>query len=270
MPAPEPAAQTAAEAAADLHLLTAAAVEAGRIAVAHWNAGAEAWEKPGGEGPVTEADLAVDRFLQTTLRAARPAYGWLSEETQDDPARLACARVFVVDPIDGTRAFANGERTWAISVAVVDHGRPVAGCVHLPLRGFTYTAAMGGGAWLDERPLRASTAALDGATLLAARPTLDPVRWPGGVPPVRREFRSSLAYRMALVGEGRFDAMVTFRDTWEWDIAAGTIIALEAGAAVTDITGGSLRFNSPGRHTRGVIAGGTEVHAGLLRHARPA
>lgn len=257
-------------AAADLELLRAAAQEAGKIALRYWNEGAEAWEKPGGEGPVTEADLAVDAYLRETLTQARPEYGWLSEESHDDPARLDCPQCFVVDPIDGTRAFANGERTWAVSIAVVEDGRPLAGVVELPARDKIYHAAQGMGAWRGDTRLRASPRSmLEGATLLAARPTMEPDHWPGGRPPVTREFRSSLAYRMALIGEGRFDAMATFRNTWEWDIAAGSLIAAEAGAAVTDRHGGALTFNSPGRHTAGVLAGGRDIHAGLMRHLQP-
>lgn len=253
----------------DLPLLRATAREAGRIAQRFWNEGVEAWEKPGDQGPVTEGDLAVDAYLRTTLLSARPQYGWLSEETHDDQARLLADRVFVVDPIDGTRAFANGERTWAISVAVVEHGTPTAAVVHLPLRDKTYTAAKGAGAWRGEDVLQASERRrLEDAEVLLARPTLDPIHWPGGVPPIRREFRSSLAYRMSLIGEGRFDAMVTFRDTWEWDIAAGALIASEAGATVTDGHGAPLRFNSPNRHTPGVVAGGPAIHAGLMGHRR--
>ncbi|MEM8555259.1 MAG: 3'(2'),5'-bisphosphate nucleotidase CysQ [Pseudomonadota bacterium] len=254
-------------ATADLELIRDASEQAGRIALKYWNEGAEAWEKPGGEGPVTEADLAVDNYLCETLTKARPDYGWLSEESQDDPARLSCRRVFIVDPIDGTRSFANGERTWAVSVAVVEDGSPIAAAVVLPARDKVYSAALGHGAHLGTTRLRSSTRGeVAGATVLAARPTMAAPHWPGGVPPVKREFRSSLAYRMAVIGEGRFDAMVTFRDTWEWDIAAGALIAIEAGATVTDRNGQALRLNSPDRHTKGIIAGGPEVHAGLLRH----
>lgn len=255
--------------ASDLPLLRAVAREAGRIAQRYWNEGADSWEKPGDQGPVTEGDLAVDAYLRNTLLSARPKYGWLSEETHDDQVRLERDRVFVVDPIDGTRSFANGERTWAISVAVVEHGTPTAAVVHLPVRGKTYTAAKGEGAWRGEERLRASERrTLDRAEILLARSTLDEIHWAHGVPPIRREFRSSLAYRMSLVGEGRFDGMVTFRDTWEWDIAAGVLIATEAGATVTDGQGDPLRFNSPNRHTAGVIAAGPTIHDGLLKYRR--
>ncbi|WP_138465295.1 3'(2'),5'-bisphosphate nucleotidase CysQ [Poseidonocella sp. HB161398] len=255
----------------DLKLLLDAARSAGEIALRFFDKGAEKWEKPEGQGLVTEADLAVDAHLLKLLLDARPHYGWLSEETQDNPHRLSTERVFVIDPIDGTRSFAHGDRTWALSLAVVENGVPIAAVIHLPARKLTYTAHTGGGAWLNGR-LRISatdTATLDTADILANRLTMEPVHWAGGVPKIRREFRSSLAYRMALVAEGRFDSMATFRDTWDWDIAAGTLIAAEAGATVTDGFGQPLWFNTLDRHNPGLVCASPAVHRALMNHRRP-
>ena len=252
----------------DLTLLAEAAKAAGRIALTYFEGANEVWEK-GADDPVSEADMAVDRFLRETLTAARPGYGWLSEETEDDRARLGASRVFVVDPIDGTRAFVAGERTWAHALAVVEDGRPVAGIVYLPARDRLFAATAGGGATLNGVPLAASARqSVEGARILASRPTLEAKLWPGGLPSVERHFRPSLAYRLSLVGEGRFDGMLTLRDSWEWDIAAGALIATEAGARVTDCRGGALRFNSPRRQTDGVIAAPPAIHAGLLEGLR--
>lgn len=235
----------------------------------YWRHKPKSWEKDDDQGIVTEADLAVDDYLHGILRSARPKYGWLSEETSDNLARLDADTVFVVDPIDGTRSFALGESAWAISIAVVRAGTPTAAVVHMPARDKTYTAALGCGAWRGDSALHASPRTeVENAAVLANRMTMNAPHWPGGVPPIRREFRSSLAYRMSLIGEGRFDAMVTFRNTWEWDIAAGTLIATEAGATVTDAHGAPLRFNTPDRHTAGVLAAGPAIHAGLLGYLR--
>ncbi|MBE3638763.1 3'(2'),5'-bisphosphate nucleotidase CysQ [Mangrovicoccus algicola] len=255
----------------DLTLLREAALSAGEIALRFFDGGAESWEKPGNQGLVTEADLAVDAHLAAQLTAARPGYGWLSEETQDDPHRLSTPRVFVIDPIDGTRSFANGDRTWALSLAVVEGGVPVAAVIHLPARRLTYTAETGGGAWLNGKRRLSATATegLEGADILANRLSMEPVHWPGGVPRIRREFRASLAYRMALVAEGRFDAMATFRDTWDWDIAAGALIAAEAGATVTDGFGQALTFNTLERHNPGLVCAAPGVHPALMAHRRP-
>jgi len=251
----------------DLPLLLDAAHRAADIARRHFQAKPEVWDKGGGQGPVTEADLEVDRMLKATLLSARPGYGWLSEETDDSVARLDCARVFIIDPIDGTRSFVDGSKTFAHSLAIAEQGRVVAAVVYLPLRDMLYSAGLGQGATLNGKPLRHSgREGLDQARVLAARPQLAPDLWPGGVPPVDRHFRPSLAYRLGLVAEGRFDAMVTLRDAWEWDIAAGALICQEAGVAVSDRTGAPLIFNNPTPKHPGVLAGAPLIHAGLLRH----
>ncbi|MBP7002478.1 3'(2'),5'-bisphosphate nucleotidase CysQ [Amaricoccus sp.] len=250
----------------DLALLEAAARAAGEIALRHFHAGPQAVEKPGGAGPVTEADLEVDRMLRAELLAARPDYGWLSEESEDGPGRLEAARVFIVDPIDGTRAFASGQRAWSHSLAVAERGRIVAGVVHLPLLGRTYRAAAGGGAFLDGAPIRASARAdLDDARVLATAAQLDPRHWRGGAAPrLERHMRPSLAYRLCLAAEGRFDAMLTFRDCWEWDVAAGDLIAREAGAAVTTRAGAPASYNNPAPLVPGLIVAGPALHAAIL------
>lgn len=250
---------------ADLALLEDAAREAGRIALGFAGRGPEIWDKPGGLGPVTEADLAVNDMLEARLREARPDYGWLSEESVDGTERLERERVFVIDPIDGTRNFIEGGESWAHALAVVERGTVTAAVVYLPVKGKLYAAARGAGAWLNGRPIRASARPdLSGATMLAAKPTYDARHWPGGVPPVTRVYRPSLAYRLALVAEGRFDAMLTLRDSWEWDIAAGELLLREAGAAVSDRHGAALRFNNAHPQVKGVLAAGAGVHAGLL------
>ena len=264
-----PAADPFPSAESDLALLVAAAEQGGAIAHRYFRQKPRSWDKPDKGGPVTEADLETDAYLRETLTAARPFYGWLSEETPDDHARLARERVFIVDPIDGTRAFIDGETTWSVAVAVASAGVVTAAVVYLPEKDRLYAATMGGGARLNGAPIAASRRdSARGGTLLANRWSMGETYWPGGIPEVTREFRPSLAYRLALVGEGRYDAMVTFRDSWEWDIAAGTLIALEAGAAVTDRHGAALRFNTPNAHAPGVIAGSPGAHAELLARHR--
>lgn len=246
--------------ASDLDLLADAAREAGDIARRYWREDPQVWDK-GGDDPVSEADFAVDTFLKTELLRARPDHGWVSEETEDDPARLDADRVFIVDPIDGTRAFVAGERTWAHSLAIARAGRVTAACVYLPVRDKLYLASSGEGATLNGQPLRASMQnTLQEASVLTPKVTMQDQFWKGGVPPFVRHFRPSLAYRLALVGEGRFDAMITLRPAWEWDIAAGALIAEEAGAIVSDREGGPLRFNSTGRKTAGVITAASALH----------
>ncbi|MEJ6477727.1 MAG: 3'(2'),5'-bisphosphate nucleotidase CysQ [Octadecabacter sp.] len=250
--------------ATDLELLIDAARAAGEIATVHFNASPDVWDKPDGAGPVTEADLAVDAMLRATLCAQRPDYGWLSEETEDSPARLSTDHQFIVDPIDGTRAFIEKSKDWSHSMAVTHHGEVTAAVIYLPLRDMLFAAQKGGGATLNGAPITTSkVTALDGGTVLAARSNMESQNWRAGVPPVKRHFRSSLAYRMALVANGQFDAMLTLRPTWEWDIAAGTLIVTEAGGGATTRKGAPLWYNNPHPQLDGIVAGGG-LHAPLL------
>ena len=229
------------------------------------------WDKPGGAGPVTEADMAVNDLLEERLRAARPGYGWLSEETEDDAARLAAERVFIVDPIDGTRSFIEGSGTWAHALAVAERGVVTAAVVYLPMRDKLYAAAQGQGAALNDQAIRVSARNdLQGASVLAAKPNLAPQHWPRGVPDIKRAHRPSLAYRLSLVAEGRFDAMLTLRPSWEWDIAAGELILREAGARTSDRRAGALRFNNPDPRVEGVVAANPRLHAALIEALAPA
>ncbi|MEE9387111.1 MAG: 3'(2'),5'-bisphosphate nucleotidase CysQ [Paracoccaceae bacterium] len=254
----------------DLTLLIDAARKAGDIARSFWQHSPEVWEKPDGTGPVTQADLAVNAMLQETLRAARPDYGWLSEESEDSTARLSCDRVFIIDPIDGTRSFIAGEKTWAHSLAIAENGEIIAGVVFVPMLDRMYHAHQGGPACLNGAPIRHSaTTSLNGATVLGAKSNLDAAHWQGDPPPLKREFRPSLAYRMALVAQGRFDAMLSLRDTWEWDVAAGTLIAVQAGAQVSTRAGDALTFNNPTPSLPGIIAATPHIHRKLQARLAP-
>ncbi|MFN3644963.1 MAG: 3'(2'),5'-bisphosphate nucleotidase CysQ [Gemmobacter sp.] len=258
-------------AAEDLALLADAAREAGAVAMRYWRRHPRAWNKSDGTGPVTEADLAVNAMLAQRLRNARPGYGWLSEETADTPDRLERALCFIVDPIDGTRAFIEGQDTFAIALGIAEAGRMRAGVVYLPALKRLYAAHSQGRATLNDQPLTASPATEpDGARVLTTAPNMAAQHWPGGVPDLRRSFRPSLAYRICLVAEGRHDAMVTFRDAWEWDIAAASLIAERAGAIVTDARGGPLQFNAAHPQVPGVIAAAPGLHGPLLARTRAA
>ncbi len=250
---------------ADRALLVEAACAAGEIALRHFKRDPTTWDKGDGQGPVTEADLEIDAMLRARLLAARPDYGWLSEESADNAARLDKRRVFVVDPIDGTRAFIDGHGNFSHSLAIVEDGVPIAAAVHLPVRERLFSAARGAGATLNDSAITASGRdALDGATVLGAKTNFEDIHWKDGTPPVKRTFRSSLAYRLALVGQGRFDAMITLRQAWEWDIAAGALIVAEAGGHVADRSGADLRFNNPHPQVNGVVAGTPTIAGALL------
>ncbi|MEL6640207.1 MAG: 3'(2'),5'-bisphosphate nucleotidase CysQ [Pseudomonadota bacterium] len=243
----------------DLDLLISAAETAGEIAKGYFQDNPQIWDKGGGAGPVTEADLAVNEHLAQTLGSARPDYGWLSEETEDDTLRLRTQRQFVVDPIDGTRAFIEGSQNWAHAVAVVEGGQPISAVVYMPAKDLLFAASEGRGATLNGQPIAISPKTdMLGATVLSNKQSYRDETWADGAPPkgLTRHFRSSLAYRLCLVAQGRFDAMMTLRPSWEWDIVAGALIVKEAGGTVTDQNGFNLQFNNPHPQVNGVIAGG--------------
>ena len=249
----------------DLQEIVNAVQNAGHVAARYWRKSPETWQKPGEQGPVSEADLAVDAQLKSDLLSARPDYGWLSEETEDDVTRLTKTRSFIVDPIDGTRAYLQGDRTFAHSVAVVENGHVISAAVFLPLRDKLYTAVKGQGAALNGRPIATGTMVQAvGSDILVAKPVMAPENWNGPPPDLSREHRPSLAYRMCLVAEGRFDGMVTLRDAWEWDIAAGALICKEAGTAISDRLGQPLSFNNAHPTQAGVLAGSNGVHRDML------
>jgi len=229
----------------DLDLILDAAREAGELALKARAGGLKIWSKDGGS-PVTDADLAVDALLKDRLRAARPDYGWLSEETVDDPARLTTTRQFVVDPIDGTVAFMKNKPWFAVSVAVVENGRPIAGVVHAPALNETYAARTGGGATLNGAAISPSdTEDLEDAAMLGDAKMFVHPAWTNPWPTMRVESRNSIAYRVCLVAAGAFDAAVALSPKSEWDVAAADLIRSEAGACLTDHKGRAFSYNRP-------------------------
>ena len=250
----------------DLDLLLEYARAAGEIARSKFKRDIDKWEKDGGAGPVTEADIAIDRMLKAELIEARPDYGWLSEETEDDTARCNHDLCFIVDPIDGTRAFMRGDDTFCHALAVADKGVIVAAAAYFPIKDEMYWATKGGGAFLQGDAIRVSEkATIDGATALAGQPQMNPDRWPGGPPPVTREFRNSLVYRHCLVADGTFDMAFTFRPAWEWDVATGELIAEEAGAMISTQHGDRWAYNSHHPRMPGVVIAPPVLHSALLQ-----
>ncbi|OQM75889.1 3'(2'),5'-bisphosphate nucleotidase CysQ [Manganibacter manganicus] len=218
----------------DLDLLLDTARRAGVIAMEFFGQDPQVWMK-GGTSPVSEADYAVDRFMRETLLEARPDYGWLSEETADDLSRLQKRRTFVVDPIDGTRAFLAGKSTWCVAVAIVETGRPVAGVLECPAEQETYWAAAGAGAFCNDKHIHVRQEAphnIAGPKTLVERlpqTWLDQLELYGYVP--------SLAYRLALIAAGRLDASFVKPNSHDWDIAAADLILREAGGSLLDDRG---------------------------------
>lgn len=220
---------------------------------------------------VTEADLAVNAALKKTLTDARPDYGWLSEEEPESvaeaAARSACGRSFVVDPIDGTRSFVDGQDLFCVSVAVVCNGAPSAGAVFVPAQGRCFAAAVGAGATCDGAPLalRSGPAATPPRVLIGNR-DLRPAAWAGGPPPkMAQGYLPPIAHRLCKAAVEDWDGLVSLKQTHEWDVAAGVLIAREAGFTCSDRHGADLAFNQPRPQVAGVLVARPDLHAALLK-----
>lgn len=214
----------------DLALLRQAGAEAGDIAMRHFRADPQVWMKAG-QSPVSEADYAVDAYLREALTAARPDYGWLSEETVDTADRLGRRRTFVVDPIDGTRGYLEGRDRWCVSIAVVEEGRPTVGVLVCPARRETFWAARGEGAFRDDVALRVRPVGM-APEVAGPKPMVDAM--PEGLRETLRRvhYIPSLAYRIAMIADGALDATFVKPHAQDWDLAAADLILSEAGGAI--------------------------------------
>jgi len=237
--------------------------EAARIAHSRWpGAGhaVESWDKTPGN-PVSEADLEVDTFLKRELGALLPSAGWLSEETADDVSRLKRDLIWLVDPIDGTRDFVRGRSGWAVSVALISSGRPLIGMLSAPARDEEWIAIVGQGAERNGDVLRASRrSGLGGArvpadSLMKEDQLFDMVDKP-----------NSIALRVAMIAADEADLVATLRWGFEWDIAAATLIAREAGAAISDAWGKPLGYNKRDPRAYGLLVSAPDIHADAIAH----
>lgn len=251
--------------AADAELLEQAAREAGRIALRYFHAGeTRQWDKRPGD-PVSEADLAVDKCLRQRLMGARPDYGWLSEESADDGSRRVKARAWVVDPIDGTRSFLSGVPEFCVSAALIAEGRPRLGVVFNPATDEFFAGRAGHGARLNGHKIKASARkGLAGARLLASHRTFERHGWLSAAPGAEFHRLGSVAYRMALVAAGRYDAAVSLSEKSDWDIAAAHVLVVEAGGKVADATGAEIRYDTPRARHASVIAAAPGLFAPLM------
>lgn len=252
--------------AEDLALIKAAVLAAGKIAKDAYNANdSEVWDKSN-NSPVTDADIAVNDYLLKTLCEARPGYGWLSEETKDDHSRHACPRTFVVDPIDGTRAFIDRTPNFAVSVAVIQDGKSIAGALYNPLTDEMFEATLGGGAKLNGTDITAPDSdKIEGIKMVGYARKFRRLGWPD----MDCHVANSMAYRMALVACGKADATVAFTPKSDWDVAAAQLIATEAGAIVTNLHGAAPSYDGETTSGLGIICAGKTLHALLLARVTP-
>jgi myo-inositol-1(or 4)-monophosphatase len=248
----------------DFVLLKQAAKDAGRLAFSYFRQEVAVKHKVDGS-EVSEADLAVDAALSRALSDARPAYGWLSEESEDNPIRLERRFVWMVDPIDGTNAFLRHVPEWTISVALVEDGSPVLGVVFNPATQEFFHAVRGEGAFLNNAPIAVTGRnTIAGARIIASGGLFKKRIWKEPWPGVESRWVNSVAYRLALVASGNADATLSLSAKSEWDLAAGVLLVEEAGGTVTDHHGHALRFNRPVPRFPGLVAAPPRLHAELI------
>jgi len=249
---------------ADRILLEAAVREAGALALGYYFAGSRSWRKAD-KSPVSEADLSVDRLLRQRLTSRRAHYGWLSEETADTRDRLERSHVWIVDPIDGTRAFLNAAPWWSVSAALVIDGEPVLGAVFAPALNAYFEATSGGGATLNAAPIHTSACTrIRNCRILAGQYAFRAKDWPQ----INIEQRNSVAYRLALVASGAFDAAFTAGQKSEWDMAAGDLLLREAGGLLTGIDGAPFTYNAANTRRNGLLAASSAFHKQFLARVR--
>lgn len=254
----------------DLALLDDAVREAGALARELLAKPLKVEWKAGSAGPVTNIDFAVNDLLTERLRSARPDYGWLSEETPDDPdARIGKARTFMLDPIDGTRAMIEGVRNFAISVGVVEGTRAYAGAIYLPLTDEMFLGAVGDGATLNGAPMSASTRAeLTGAHIIGKRGFYKQLPWLTPWPETRFTAVQAIAARLAYVAAGRYDATLLVGPKSEWDIAAGAAIIEAAGGRFTDMKGAPIALNGRVPKAPSAVAAGAQIHPLIIERTK--
>ena len=229
----------------DLKLAINASLKAGEIIMQYYCDDYEIKEK-GYHNPVTTADNEADTYLKSTLMSARPQYGWLSEETVDSKNRLNKEKVWIVDPLDGTKEFIEGVPQFVVSIALVEKGIPIIGVLHNPVTKETFHAAKGGGAYLDQGQYRCSIKdSTRDMVILNSRSETRRGLWE----PYKKHFKElrpigSVAYKMGLTAIGKADIFATLRPKNEWDICAGTCLINEAGGKVINLNGKEITFNN--------------------------
>ena len=237
--------------------------EAGAMALERFSKPLKTWHK-NNASPVSDADIAVDSFLRERLVAATPGYGWLSEESEDDAARLAAERVWIVDPIDGTRAFIGGKPDWSVAAALVERGRPVLAALFAPVEDCLYVAAAGEGATCNGAPIRATAGTgLEGMWVAGPRRHLEVLA--ALAPTVQTVPKiHSLQLRLARVAQGVIDLAFASGSGHDWDLAAADLLVHEAGGVLTTFGGETPCYNRRDTVHGPLVAAGGERLPALL------
>jgi myo-inositol-1(or 4)-monophosphatase len=237
----------------ELAVLVDAVQKAGARALQLAREGFAVHTKPD-RSPVTTADLEVNRILQEQLSAHFPDDGWLSEESPDDPTRLNKTRVWIVDPIDGTKAYINGLPEYCISVALVEQGRPVVAAIFNPSTDELFSARRGAGLYFNGKPVQEPESQASPPVVMVTPWELRQGRWAALLKTAHCRPMYSIAHALALVAVGRVQATITLEPENEWDLAASVLLIEESGGSMTDGAGQTFRFNQTTPRFHGVIA----------------
>lgn len=266
MPDASPDIQHSEAASRDAALLADTVREAGALALSMFRTELRNWTK-GASSPVSEADIAVNDLIRDRLQSAVPDYGWLSEESVDEPARLDKQRVWIIDPIDGTRAYLAGREDWCVSAALVENASPILAVVFAPVTNEFFFAARGAGATLNGGTIRASTGAeLDFVKVAGPKPLIERLALPESTQILPRI--GSLALRLCGVADHRLDVAFAGGQSRDWDLAAADLIVHEANGTLTTLAGDPIVYNRP-EVTHGVlVAAGRDRHARIVEHFR--
>lgn len=253
--------------AADARLLKEAVREAGELARSMFGTELRKWTK-GASSPVSEADMAVNALLERRLRSATPDYGWLSEESADDRERLGRSRVWIVDPIDGTRSYLGGRNDWCVSVALVEHGAPILAAVHVPVSEEFFFAARGSGTTLNEQAVRVAPGRELEFSRVAGPKSLVERLAPDSARIELHPRIGSLALRLCRVAHGGLDAAFAGGQSRDWDLAAAHLIVQEAGGKMTALSGEAILYNRPEVVHGVLVAAGRDRHADIVAQYR--
>jgi myo-inositol-1(or 4)-monophosphatase len=252
----------------DAALLMDTVREAGALALSLFGTELKSWTK-GASSPVSEADIRVNDLIESRLRSATPDYGWLSEESADDEARLEKHLVWIVDPIDGTRGYLAGREDWCVSVALVENARPVLAAVFAPASDEFFFAMCGQRATRNDVPVYATSGTeLDFSRMAGPKPLVERLSSPRSGEIILHPRIGSLALRLCRVAEGRLDAAFAGGQSRDWDLAAANLIVQEANGSMTALSGDTILYNRR-EVTHGVlVAAGRDRHASIVEHFR--
>ena len=256
------------KASSEHNLVKESIVEAGKLALKWFKNDPEQWEKDDGS-LVSKADIEINDLLNKLLKNKNPEFGWLSEENEDDKSRLNKKITFVVDPLDGTKAFLEGKKEFSISVAIVKNGLPISGIVFSPSTDEMFEAEKNKGSWKNNKKVIISNYnRLEKCKMIAFKPMFSHPAWKEPWPKMDVENRNSIAYRMALVASGQYDAMMALNSKNDWDIAAGDLLISESGGIVTLHTNKKIIYNTENTKKPSVIGTNKAIHEKIIKRVK--